>query len=106
MVRGRHTLDLPDLETGDAPIVASVWHVGVGSEVSCGESVLEVLAGDAAIDLPAPVSGILIKRLEKRPNKLVLTSDNKDYEPICIDREETDNVRIIGKVIWSCREYR
>jgi len=49
---------------------------------------------------------ILIKRLEKHPDKLVLSSDNKDYEPIYIEREETDKVRIIGKVIWSCREYR
>jgi phage repressor protein C with HTH and peptisase S24 domain len=49
---------------------------------------------------------ILIKRLEKHPDKLVLSSDNKSYEPIYIKREETDLVRIIGKVIWSCREYR
>jgi phage repressor protein C with HTH and peptisase S24 domain len=49
---------------------------------------------------------ILIKRLEKHPDKLVLSSDNKSYEPIYIKREETDMVRIIGKVIWSCREYR
>ncbi len=49
---------------------------------------------------------ILIKRVEKHPDKLVLTSDNKDYEPIYLKREETDKVRIIGKIIWSCREYR
>ncbi len=49
---------------------------------------------------------ILIKRLEKHPDNLVLSSDNKDYEPIYIKREDTDMVRIIGKVIWSCREYR
>ncbi len=49
---------------------------------------------------------ILIKRVEKHPDKLVLSSDNKDYEPIYLKREETDKVRIIGKIIWSCREYR
>ncbi|MCK5683968.1 S24 family peptidase, partial [bacterium] len=49
---------------------------------------------------------ILIKRLEKHPEKLVLSSDNKNYEPIYIKKEEANKVRIIGKVIWSCREYR
>ena len=49
---------------------------------------------------------ILIKRLEKHPDKLVLSSDNKNYEPIYLKKEEADKLRIIGKVIWSCREYR
>ncbi len=49
---------------------------------------------------------ILIKRVEKHPDKLVLSSDNKDYEPIYLKREETGKVSIIGKIIWSCREYR
>lgn len=49
---------------------------------------------------------ILVKRLEKHPDKLVLCSDNKDYAPIYIEKYDTDKVRIIGKVIWSCREYR
>jgi len=47
---------------------------------------------------------ILVKRLEKRPDKLVLFSDNKDYDPIYLERIEMSNVRIIGKVIWICRE--
>lgn len=85
MVRSRHTLRLPDLELGEVPIVASVWHVGVGGEVSCGESILEILAGDAAIDLPAPVSGVLIKRLVAEDERLdtgqalaVIASDSRD----------------------------
>lgn len=75
-----------------------------GDTVLIDQSQKRIIAG--AIYAVGVEDTILIKRLEKRPNKLVLTSDNKDYEPICIDREETDNVRIIGKVIWSCREYR
>lgn len=49
---------------------------------------------------------ILVKRLEKHPNRLVLCSDNKDYEPIYLNSNEMETIRIIGKVIWSCREYR
>jgi phage repressor protein C with HTH and peptisase S24 domain len=47
---------------------------------------------------------IMVKRIEKRPNKLVLLSNHKDYLPIMLSREEAGAVRIIGKVIWVCRE--
>jgi phage repressor protein C with HTH and peptisase S24 domain len=47
---------------------------------------------------------IMVKRIEKRPNKLVLLSNHKDYLPIMLNREEAGAVRIIGKVIWICRE--
>jgi len=47
---------------------------------------------------------IMVKRIEKRPNKLVLLSNHKDYLPIMLNREEAAAVRIIGKVIWICRE--
>lgn len=47
---------------------------------------------------------IMVKRLEKRPDKLVLLSDNKEYSPIYFEGEEINNVHIIGKVIWICRE--
>lgn len=47
---------------------------------------------------------IVVKRLEKRPKELVLFSENRSYPPISFRGEEMNNVRIIGKVIWICRE--
>jgi len=47
---------------------------------------------------------IMVKRIEKRPNKLVLLSNHKDYLPIMLNREDARAVRIIGKVIWICRD--
>jgi len=75
-----------------------------GDTVLIDQSQKKILAG--AIYAVGVEDTILIKRLEKHPDKLVLSSDNKDYEPIYLQREETDKVRIIGKIIWSCREYR
>jgi len=75
-----------------------------GDTVLIDQSQKNIIAG--AIYAVGVEDTILIKRLEKHPNKLVLCSDNKDYSPIFLEREEADKVRIIGKVIWSCREYR
>lgn len=75
-----------------------------GDTVLIDQSQKQVLAG--AIYAVGVDDTILVKRLEKHPNKLVLCSDNKNYDPIYLEKEEADKVRIIGKVIWSCREYR
>ncbi|MCD4722588.1 MAG: helix-turn-helix domain-containing protein [Desulfobacula sp.] len=75
-----------------------------GDTVLIDQSQNNILAG--AIYAVGVEDTILIKRLEKHPNKLVLCSDNRDYEPIYLLKEEMEKVRIIGKVIWSCREYR
>lgn len=75
-----------------------------GDTVLIDQSQKNIIAG--AIYAVGVEDTILIKRLEKHPNKLVLCSDNKDYKPIFLEREDTEKVRIIGKVIWSCREYR
>ncbi|MCL6504458.1 MAG: lipoyl domain-containing protein [Pirellulales bacterium] len=63
MPRQVRQLVLPELGLGNVPIIASQWLVRRGARVCQGESVLEVLAGDVTIDLPAPVSGVLSRRL-------------------------------------------
>ncbi len=75
-----------------------------GDTVLIDQSQKQVLAG--AIYAVGVEDTILVKRLEKHPNKLVLCSDNKNYDPIYLEKEDADKIRIIGKVIWSCREYR
>lgn len=47
---------------------------------------------------------IVVKRLEKRPKELVLLSENERYPMMRFRDEEMESVRIIGKVIWVCRE--
>lgn len=55
----QHVMRLPDLGLGETPLVASLWLVRRGSEVTAGDRVLEVLAGDVTVDLSSPASGIL-----------------------------------------------
>ncbi|THB75331.1 MAG: helix-turn-helix transcriptional regulator [Desulfobacteraceae bacterium] len=75
-----------------------------GDTVLIDQSRKDIIAG--AIYAVGVDDTILVKRLEKHPDRLVLCSDNRDYEPIYLERDDAMKVRIIGKVIWSCREYR
>ncbi|MFO7751169.1 MAG: S24 family peptidase [Desulfobacteraceae bacterium] len=75
-----------------------------GDTVLIDQSQTDIIAG--TIYAVGVEDTILVKRIEKHPNKLVLCSDNRDYAPIYLDREEISSVRIIGKLIWSSREYR
>jgi pyruvate/2-oxoglutarate dehydrogenase complex dihydrolipoamide acyltransferase (E2) component len=51
---------LPDLGTGpDVPIVISYWFASRGEHVWEGERLVEILAGPATFDVPAPATGHL-----------------------------------------------
>jgi phage repressor protein C with HTH and peptisase S24 domain len=47
---------------------------------------------------------VLVKRVEKHPGRLVLHSANQHYSPLSLQGDEIDSVRIIGALIWTCRE--
>ncbi len=50
---------------------------------------------------------VFVKYLDKIPGKLVLRSRNERFAPIEVDMngELSDSVRVIGRIVWSCREY-
>jgi phage repressor protein C with HTH and peptisase S24 domain len=75
-----------------------------GDTVLVDQSQKNILAG--AIFALGIEDTIMVKRVEKHPNKLVLRSDNRDYSPIYFEGQDADQVRILGKVIWVCREIR
>ena len=79
----------PELKDGDAVLI--------------DESQKDIIAG--AIFAVGVEDTILVKRMEKHPNKLVLRSDNKDYAPIFLEGADGESIRIIGKVIWVGREF-
>jgi phage repressor protein C with HTH and peptisase S24 domain len=75
-----------------------------GDTILIDESQKDILAG--AIYAVGIHDTIMVKRVEKHPNKLVLLSDNKNYSPIYLQGDEINSARIIGKVIWISRELR
>ena len=75
-----------------------------GDTVLIDESQKDIIAG--ALYAVGVDDTIMVKRVEKHPNKLVLRSDNQNYAPIYLQGDEGNSIRIIGKVIWSGREFR
>jgi len=75
-----------------------------GDMVLIDESRSDVLSG--SIYAVGVEDTVMVKRVERLPGTLVLRSDNMDYSPIHLSGDELDNVRVIGKVLWSSREYR
>ena len=51
---------------------------------------------------------IYIKRIDKIPGKIILHSVNPAYPPVSLDLrgDMADQFRVIGRVLWSGREYR
>ena len=75
-----------------------------GDTILLDESQKEVLAG--AIYAIGIEDTIMVKRVEKHPSGLVLLSDNPKYGTIYQKEGDPNRIRIIGKVIWVCRELK
>jgi pyruvate/2-oxoglutarate dehydrogenase complex dihydrolipoamide acyltransferase (E2) component len=65
----RCAIIVPDLGLPGVSILVSVWLVPLGTAVSAGERLVELLVGDAIVDLAAPADGVLRERvvLEDEP---------------------------------------
>ena len=63
MTKNRAPLKLPELGMGEIAITVSLWLVEPGERVIEGDRVVEILAGAATVDLPAPTSGVLAEVL-------------------------------------------
>lgn len=91
----------------DKMVLMDIFGNSMEPELKNGDTVLidgsqnDILAGllyAVGID-----DTIMVKRVEKYPGKLVLRSDNKEYAPIMLGSNDMNGVRIIGKVVWVCR---
>lgn len=91
-------------------VLLDVFGNSMEPELKDGDSVLidqsqkGVLAG--AVYAVGIDDTIMIKRVEKHPSGLVLLSDNPKYGTIYQEKGDQNSVRIIGKVLWVCRELK
>ena len=54
---------VPELGMPGVPIWVSVWLVPLGTRVSAGDRLVELVAGDAVVDVAAPDCGVFCQRL-------------------------------------------
>ena len=93
-----------------AMVLMDVFGNSMEPELRDGDTVLidgsqkSIIAG--AVYAVGIEDTVMVKRVEKHPHTLVLVSDNAGYAPLRLKGEEADAVRIIGKVLWVCRELR
>ena len=59
----RQGLRVPELGLGGQPIRVAVWLVPVGSRLREGDRVVELLCGEACVELSSPASGRLVEVL-------------------------------------------
>ena len=96
--------------SADAMVLMDIFGNSMTPELKDGDTVLvdesqkAIIAG--ALYAVGIEDTVMVKRVEKHPNNLVLQSDNKDYAPIFLNEREMNMARIIGKVVWVAREYR
>ncbi len=63
MAENRTPLTLPDLGLHPEPVATGLWLVKLGSEVSIGDRLIEVVGGVVTVDLPSPVNGVLVEQV-------------------------------------------
>ena len=87
-------IELPDMGelVGDTAIV-SEWYFEEGDFVEEGEALLEVVAGDETLDIPAPASGVLrdchvVEDDLVRIGDVLAILDCQDDDPLLDDEAE------------------
>ncbi len=73
-----------------------------GDTVLIDQSQKEILAG--RIYAVGVDDTVMVKRIEKHPGRLVLISTNPRYTPLYLQGDELEAIRLIGAIIWVCRE--
>lgn len=92
----------------DQMVLMDIFGASMEPEIKDGDTILvdqsqkDILAG--AVYAVGIDDTIMVKRLEKRPGKLALISENPKYDPILLAGREMNKIRIIGRVVWICRE--
>lgn len=66
----RMPIRVPDLGLEETSLSLSVWLVATGASLAAGDRVVELLGGPAAIDLPAPCSGVLREKLVREDQRV------------------------------------
>lgn len=74
-----------------------------GDAILVDQSQVAVLPGRiyaVAID-----QGVVIRRVNVSPGKMILSGFNKACEPLIVGQDEMSSIKVVGRVVWSARDY-
>ena len=66
----RRSIVLPELGVDASRLRLSVWLVASGTRVAAGDRIVEILTGDAVVDLPAPAAGVLTEKCVREDTRV------------------------------------
>ena len=90
-------------------VVMDVIGDSMSPELEPGDSILldqsqtEILSNNLYVVGLADV--LQVKRVQARPGLVTLYSTNQRYLPVTLQGDEIETLRIIGRVLWSSRNY-
>ena len=90
-------------------VVMEVTGDSMSPELEEGDNILvdlgkkEVTGG--ALYVLGLEDGLQVKRIECAPGLIILLSANRRYPPVTLQGDEIEALRVIGRVLWSSREY-
>jgi phage repressor protein C with HTH and peptisase S24 domain len=93
----------------DSMVVMDVVGDSMSPELEPGDSVLidqsqtEILSNNLYV--LGHLEVLQIKRVQARPGLITLYSANQRYQPVTLQGDEIETLRIIGRVLWSSRNY-
>ena len=78
-------------------------------EIEPGDTILIDQAQNRVADNRIFVLGlgetVQVKRVQVRPGLIILFSTNQRYAPVTLQGDEIDTLRVVGRVVWSSRDY-
>lgn len=90
-------------------IVLEVIGESMSPEIEDGDHILvdtsQTALASQAVYLVTLEDTIQVKRIQCSHEVVVLLSANRKFTPVTLQGDELDTLRVIGRVLWSSREY-
>ncbi|AOJ07910.1 dihydrolipoamide acetyltransferase family protein [Burkholderia mayonis] len=72
---GIHVIKMPDIGEGIAEVELGLWHVKIGDRVKEDQAIADVMTDKASVEIPSPVSGVVVALGGKEGDVLAVGSE-------------------------------
>ncbi len=72
---GVHVIKMPDIGEGIAEVELGLWHVKVGDRVKEDQAIADVMTDKASVEIPSPVTGVVVALGGKEGDVLAVGSE-------------------------------